>query len=636
MASSSGSGLVLPASFLPTGGKKVAYHCSACKRDTTLQLRIKCAECSNFELCGDCFSSGVTRHPHKSTHDYRVVDCLDVPLFTKDWTANEELLLLEGIDKCGAGNWKTIAEYMGTGKTTRQVEEHYWEGYMGRHGYCLPVTTFTVPDIDETAPTETLVPAEGPVGADGYPMDPKDCYRIPVVPGYVRGEEVVRDFRSVAGGPALAPAGGRGGRGGGNAADAPAAKTGTDLPGYMVLREDFDFEHENDAENLLADMEFGPDDHPSERELKLQVIRIYNSKLDDRERRKRFVIDRGLVDRKEQIAQDRRRSKEERDVVARLRVFARFHSAADHEALVRLAPPPTETRTHTLTHSHSHTHSLSLPLTHTYTHAHTHTSSTHPTPCFHPQVDGVLRARKLRQQIAIYQLYRKLGIRTLEQARVYEAERKRRENEIKSRKQRSEALYLYETGRTSNGTARGAAASSSSSSSAAGGAGRGRGRRVRDEEEEEDGGEPAAKSGRGGRGRDDACDVDPDAPTAADVARAPGAQLLSEKELALCKAVPMLPMHYLAAKVHYLACSPPGRHPPPLSPPPTTSNAHFLQRHLRRLTAHRTPWCGRRTATERSRPTGCIACSNWTRQKTPKWRIFSCARWRWRCRSCRA
>ena len=33
-----------------------------------------------------------------------------------------------------------------------------------------------------------------------------------------------------------------------------------------------------------------------------QVIRIYNSKLDDREKRKRFVIDRGLVDKREQIA----------------------------------------------------------------------------------------------------------------------------------------------------------------------------------------------------------------------------------------------------------------------------------------------------------------------------------------------
>jgi hypothetical protein len=86
-----------------------------------------------------------------------------------------------------------------------------------------------------------------------------------------------------------------------SAAVVPAPVT-YDLPGFMPLREDFDVEHENDAEMLLADMEFSPDDHVSERELKLQVIRIYYQKLDERNRRKRFVIDRGLVDIKKQQA----------------------------------------------------------------------------------------------------------------------------------------------------------------------------------------------------------------------------------------------------------------------------------------------------------------------------------------------
>ena len=46
------------------------------------------------------------------------------------------------------------------------------------------------------------------------------------------------------------------------------------LQGFMPLREDFDVEYENDAEALLADMDFTPDDHPGERELKLQVGRL--------------------------------------------------------------------------------------------------------------------------------------------------------------------------------------------------------------------------------------------------------------------------------------------------------------------------------------------------------------------------
>ena len=67
------------------------------------------------------------------------------------------------------------------------------------------------------------------------------------------------------------------------------------VSGYMPLRGDFDVEHDNDAELILADMEFSPEDHESERELKLKIIEIYNSKLDERERRKKFVLERGLL-----------------------------------------------------------------------------------------------------------------------------------------------------------------------------------------------------------------------------------------------------------------------------------------------------------------------------------------------------
>jgi transcriptional adapter 2-alpha len=81
-----------------------------------------------------------------------------------------------------------------------------------------------------------------------------------------------------------------------------------------------------------------PEDHPSERALKLEVIQIYNKKLDERNKRKRFAIDRGLVDFKKQQQQERKRTKEERDLVARLRIFARFQTiktAEEREALAR-------------------------------------------------------------------------------------------------------------------------------------------------------------------------------------------------------------------------------------------------------------------------------------------------------------
>lgn len=173
------------------------------------------------------------------------------------------------------------------------MEEHYWELYLGRHGFCLPEHYHQNQQIFETAllfPSDNLpidpVTREEVIGEDDY-------YHIPLNGHYQRGEVVQRDIGKDTGLKF---------KDRNEALQRISQLPGADLPGYMPLREDFDVEYENDAEVMLADMDFSPDDHPSEIELKLQVIRIYNTKLAERDRRKRFVIDRGFIDVKGQQA----------------------------------------------------------------------------------------------------------------------------------------------------------------------------------------------------------------------------------------------------------------------------------------------------------------------------------------------
>lgn len=66
----------------------------------------------------------------------------------------------------------------------------------------------------------------------------------------------------------------------------------------MPKRGDFDIEFDNDAELLLAEMEFNDDDKPYEIEMKLKVLDIYNIRLDERIKRKKFVIERDLLNLK--------------------------------------------------------------------------------------------------------------------------------------------------------------------------------------------------------------------------------------------------------------------------------------------------------------------------------------------------
>lgn len=64
----------------------------------------------------------------------------------------------------------------------------------------------------------------------------------------------------------------------------------------MAKRGDFDQEYDMDAELLLTDMEFFEEDTPEQIKLKNSVIELYNARLDERIRRKKFVIERGLLD----------------------------------------------------------------------------------------------------------------------------------------------------------------------------------------------------------------------------------------------------------------------------------------------------------------------------------------------------
>ena len=104
--------------------------------------------------------------------------------------------------------------------------------------------------------------------------------------------------------------------------------------GYLPKRGDFEQEYDMDAELLLADMEFFEDDTPENVELKNSVIELYNARLDERIRRKKFVIERGLLDLKKVQKFERKKSKEEREIINQMKIFARFNTKDDHERLV--------------------------------------------------------------------------------------------------------------------------------------------------------------------------------------------------------------------------------------------------------------------------------------------------------------
>ena len=115
------------------------FHCSYCQKDISSVVRMKCASCVGVDLCVECFAVGAEPFPHKAGHPYHVIDDLSFPLLTLDWGADEELLLLEGVEIFGLSNWTDVSEHVGT-KTKSQCQQHYVEEYVKSPAAPLPVS----------------------------------------------------------------------------------------------------------------------------------------------------------------------------------------------------------------------------------------------------------------------------------------------------------------------------------------------------------------------------------------------------------------------------------------------------------------------------------------------------------------
>ncbi|CAI5484223.1 unnamed protein product [Closterium sp. Yama58-4] len=357
------------------GGRKGVFHCNYCHRDVTGEVRVKCAACVDFDLCAECFSVGAAVHPHSASHPYHVMDTMSFPLVHEDWTADEEMLLLEALEMYGMGNWGEIAEHVGS-KSKTQCHDHYLYDYL--LSPCGPL-----PDLSRLrtqADTEAAKAAmeEQEAAETAARAQEAVLYNVPVV----KSEPGTKTD------------------------DAAAPITS----GYNAKRNEFDPEYDNEAEAPLAELEFKESDSSVDRQLKIKMLHIYYSRLEERSRRKAFILERGLLDprrvdgtirpdtnsssrervrdrdrdrerggtdeqhKREDGAEqggereggtlgemgaeageggvekgegggkrggkrggggERRRSKEEREMFLRCRVFARFLSAEEHEGLVQ-------------------------------------------------------------------------------------------------------------------------------------------------------------------------------------------------------------------------------------------------------------------------------------------------------------
>jgi len=253
-----------------------------------------------------CFSSGASSGAHQpQTHCYRVIEQNSFPIFDPEWGADEELLLLEGAEIYGLGSWADIADHIGGYRHKDEVRDHYLKVYVESSRFPLP---------ERCSPKDMELINE--ISRDEF---------------QARKKRRIEERREAAkNAPTL------------QAKTKPTASVPAchEIQGYMPGRLEFETEYANEAEEAVQLMQFEPGDGINPRtgeldpemELKLTVMEIYNSRLTQRVERKKVIFEHNLLDYRENSKLEKKRSKEERDLLNKAKPFARMMNRDDFES----------------------------------------------------------------------------------------------------------------------------------------------------------------------------------------------------------------------------------------------------------------------------------------------------------------
>lgn len=99
----------------------------------------------------------------------------------------------------------------------------------------------------------------------------------------------------------------------------------------MKNRGHFEVEYDNEAELVVKDLTFEPDDSQADRDIKLNVLESYDQRLDERIRRRNFIVEKGLLDYRKV---ERKRYKDDKEILNSLKCFLQTVTKEEHESMI--------------------------------------------------------------------------------------------------------------------------------------------------------------------------------------------------------------------------------------------------------------------------------------------------------------
>lgn len=248
----------------------VDFVCLNCTNELNFPF-ILCAECDVL-ICCECFARGSEFGLHKNDHSYSVMRD-DFVLFPgSDWSAREELKMIEEFDN--RRNLESVVRFL-PGRNYKDVLEHYERFYVDGEGSPL-IPTFSkrrvlgegwgVGKIKKESANVTQGCLELNWAVSGKKQEPPYKFKVVNVQEPPRYAPNSANYNSVA--------------------------------GYNAPRADFEIEYDTNAEDLVANLK------PIEKsnahcnvlnEMQCSLVKMYNRRLEERRYRKTIIRNHGLI-----------------------------------------------------------------------------------------------------------------------------------------------------------------------------------------------------------------------------------------------------------------------------------------------------------------------------------------------------
>ncbi|XP_014216906.1 transcriptional adapter 2-alpha [Copidosoma floridanum] len=209
---------------------------------------VRCTTCAVTTLCISCFAKGRETVHHKNYHTYTIIENSFSMIGSSNWSAREEESLTKLIQECGFGNWMDISLRL-TGRSSDDCKKHYLQCYIDNQSLPnLPVLKDTVTYRYGMEPVFYLFKVEE---TENPPRYATECLNYKL------------------------------------------------MSGYHAARSDFEYDFDNHAEHLIPHVQYKNFSYYSHdklaQNLQISLVEAYNTKLRERERRKKIIKEHGLI-----------------------------------------------------------------------------------------------------------------------------------------------------------------------------------------------------------------------------------------------------------------------------------------------------------------------------------------------------